>query len=170
MAEAPDYSDWLTKQQAAAAIGCSTKTVEKLAADNQIQQGYRKRPETGARVSVYHRGDVDRIREERQPGAEPFVLPEASERQTTALTVQRSNPDPPATASILVNALVALAGHSQNSENVRVAERVFLKLSEASEYAGLPKTYIRSLMQSGKIEALRTGGGWRIRRAALESL
>jgi hypothetical protein len=33
----PDYSTWLTKQQAADAIGASTKLIERLADEKQIQ-------------------------------------------------------------------------------------------------------------------------------------
>lgn len=38
MSTKPNYSDWLTKAQAAESIGVSTKTVEKMAEGKQIQQ------------------------------------------------------------------------------------------------------------------------------------
>src|ERR1700688_5103207 len=72
----PDYSHWLTKQQAAEAIGVSTKTIEKLAAEGQFEQAYWRRPQTGAKVSVFHPEEVERIRRERNPGAKPFMMPE----------------------------------------------------------------------------------------------
>jgi excisionase family DNA binding protein len=165
----PDYSHWLTKQQAADAIGCSTKTIEKLAGEKKIQQAYWKRPETGATVSMYHPDDVSRIRLARNPDAEPFVIPDegAPAAETTAVTAPASQFTP----DRLLSVLSAFADTSQNSKNgVRTAERLFLTLAEAADYSGLPQVHIRRLLKEGKIEALKTGSGWRIRRAALEKL
>ena len=83
--------------------------------------------------------------------------------RNTALTVQPAS---------LLNAFAAFAEHSQNSHNgrVRIPERLFLTLAEAAEYSGLPHAHLRRLMAEGKLEALRTGSGWRIRRTDLERL
>jgi ribosomal protein S27AE len=64
-----DYSTWLTKQQAAQAIGVSTKTIEKLARDGDISQRFRRNLRTGVRVAVYQPADVARI--PRRPGVRP---------------------------------------------------------------------------------------------------
>src|SRR6185369_10734030 len=91
-----DYSTWLTKQQAADAIGVSTKLVEQLAKEKKLQSAQWKRPENGAWVSVYHPDDVARERKERNPDAPAFVLPATDEQpedpdaQTNALAVRQS--------------------------------------------------------------------------------
>lgn len=163
-----DYSTWLTKQLAADAIGVSTKTIEQLAKDKKLQQAYWKRPETGATVSVYHPEDVERLRKERNPDAPPFVLPspaEAKPEASTALAVPSMDR--------FFQAIAAAAGTSQKSQNrseVRLAERLFLTIPEAAHFSGLPQAHLRRLMREGKLESLKTGSGWRIRRVNLEKL
>jgi excisionase family DNA binding protein len=165
----PDYSTWLTKQQAAEAIGVSTKTVEKLADAKQLQQAMLRRPGKPS-IAVYHPDDVARVRAERNPEAEPFVLPpEDSPSQNV------ENPSPTSRVPALAksqNALgsfAAIAEMFRPPDRVRLAERLFLTLDEASELSGLPKAYLRSLMAEGKI-GLKACGRWRIRRADLEKL
>jgi len=68
------HSEWLTKAQAAQAIGVSTKTVEQMALAGKLRLAKYRRPQTGARISVYHPEDVERQRAERNPGAGPYVL------------------------------------------------------------------------------------------------
>lgn len=172
-----DYSTWLTKQQVADAIGVSTKTVEKLADQKKLQQAYWRRPETGAKIVVYHPADVDRIRKERNPDAQPFVVPPvaaaaaAGAGQSTTADLARV----PA-GNVVERLFHALANSaesgSQNSQThqVRVAERLFLKIPEASAYSGLPQAHLRTLIGEGKLTALKTGAGWRIRRTDLEKL
>lgn len=165
-----DYSTWLTKQQAADAIGVSTKTVEQLAKDRKIQAARWKRPETGATIVVYHPGDVQRIREERNPDAEPFVLPAESlhfpsDSKAVAVSTPPQN---------FMDFLHAVA--SQNSEKrseVRLSERLFLSLEQAADYTGLGVGHLRRLIADGKLIPLK-GAGPRgaavIRRADLEKL
>ena len=80
-----DYSTWLTKLQAAEAIGCSTKTIEKLAAEGKIQRGTRKNIPTGALIAVYHPQDVRNERLVRNPAAEAFILPPAPSQNAEKL-------------------------------------------------------------------------------------
>jgi excisionase family DNA binding protein len=166
-----NYSTWLTKQQAADAIGVSTKTIEQLAQRKAIHQEYWKRPETGAKVSVYHPEDVERERKARNPDAEPFVLPEAGEdarsnAQGAAVAIRQPSIEQ------FMQAIAGAVSASQNSQNagVRTTERLFLTISDAADYSGLPQAHLRRLMKDGKLEGLKTGGGWRIRRADLERL
>jgi excisionase family DNA binding protein len=166
----PNYSHWPTKQQAAETIGISTKTLEKLAADKLIQQASWKRPETGANVRVYNPDDVNRIRLERNPEASPFVMPPESPAPKKAKTDTRSTALAiPHQADQFLRALASMSQNSQKSD-VRISERLFLKIPEASEYTGLPQSDIRRMMAEGKIEGRRTGAGWRIRRADLEKI
>ncbi len=169
------YSTWLTKAQAAEAIGVSTKFVEQLAKEKKLQAAKRKQPETGAWVSVYHPDDVERLRKERNPEAEAFTLPAVEpaagvasdpDGKPNAVAIRQQSP------TDFFKALAAAVGSSQNSQNlnVRVAERLFLTIPEAADYSGLPQAHLRRLMTEGKITALKTGSGWRIRRVDLEKL
>jgi excisionase family DNA binding protein len=54
--------------------------------------------------------------------------------------------------------------------DVRLAERLFLTIREAGRYSGLPQSHLRELIRSRKLKALKTGAGWRIRRADLEQI
>ncbi len=51
---------------------------------------------------------------------------------------------------------------------VPIERRLFLTLAEAAEYSGLPVAFLRRLMATGKLKALKTGSGWRVSRAELE--
>jgi len=51
-----------------------------------------------------------------------------------------------------------------------IDRRIFLSMSEAAEFSGLPVVFLRSLITSGKLKALKTGAGWRIARIELEKL
>jgi excisionase family DNA binding protein len=168
----PDYSTWPTKQEAANAIGVSTKTVEKFADDGKLQQFEWKRPEGGPRIMVYHPRDVERLRKARNPNAPPFILPadEKTTETSRAIAVRPSVPEP------FLQALAAAvqSGASQNSEKrVRLAEQLYLTIEEAAEYAGLGVTFLRRQIADGKLNPLR-GAGPRgadvLRRTDLEAL
>jgi excisionase family DNA binding protein len=53
---------------------------------------------------------------------------------------------------------------------VPIDRRLFLTLAESAEFSGLPVAFLRRLMASGKIKAIKTGSGWRVSRAELEKM
>jgi hypothetical protein len=79
-----DLTTWLTKPEAAAAIGVSPKMIEKYAAAGKLHHGRRTQNGRPALVD-YHAGDVERLRQERQPQPKPFVVPRL--RHTTPATI-----------------------------------------------------------------------------------
>jgi hypothetical protein len=170
-----DYSTWLTKQQAADAIGCSTKTIEQFAKERKIQQASWKRPETGARLSVYHPGDVERVRKERNPDAPPFVLPPERDSQNSqsagkALTTTRQNDSQNSQNPVAILANVFERISSQNSEN-RWPPPLYLTTDEAVRYSGLSAAYLQRLVAEGKLKRISEGlRGHRYRRADLDTL
>jgi excisionase family DNA binding protein len=167
---ATDYSHWLTKVQAAEAIGVSTKTIEKLSDRGEIQGRDWKRPGRVA-VKVYHPNDVERVRKERNPDSEPFVIPPANVSPTASQTSENTLVKPAAgRPQSPLDALAALAGMMRPPDRVRVSERLFLTVDEAVEYSGLPQSHLRQLLKSGRLAGMKTGAGWRIRRADLEKL
>lgn len=183
----PDYSTWLTKQQAADAIGVSTKTIEQWAIEGKLQRAVWRLQGRGAQKAVYHPDDVARIASERRGTPSAFVLPvgvtspvngnghptgitpltpltgspsgEDILRLVFAAALQRLTVDPPDT--------------SQSSQN-----RLFLTLAEAVALSGLSAWTLRQAMIDGKLPCTReprshwtaADRGWRIRRKDLEAL
>jgi excisionase family DNA binding protein len=67
-------------------------------------------------------------------------------------------------------ALVAFLQSKTAGSLVQVERRLFLTMAECVEYSGLPAAFLRRLITSGKLKALKTGAGWRISRVELEKL
>lgn len=184
------YTDWLTKEEAAAALQVSTKTVEKFAAEGRLHSAMTKSPETGATRVKYHPRDVDKLRKERLPDAKPFVLPKdrdgAGELPATRATLGSRIPindaynQAIATAGLversltktLTESISQAAGHifAAQADTVPLHRRLYLTRAEAAEYSGLPQSEIVKRIESRELPAIRTGRGWRIRRRDLEEL
>ena len=157
----PDYTGWLTKQQAADAIGVSTKTIEKFAQERKIEQARWQRPTGGPLVAVYQPDDVGRLATERRGEHVPFVMPAIG---TGAIALATRPPDPGAAGlGALLGALQATA------EKFQKPSALFLTLPEAAAFTGLSQAYLRRLLEAGTLTAIRDRG-WRIRRRDLEAL
>jgi excisionase family DNA binding protein len=175
MAKTPDYSTWITKQQAADSLDVSTKQIERWANDKQLQSAKWKRPEGGPTIAVYHPADVERMARDRNPDAEPFVLPAAAERKPTngahAIAVRQ-----PSAEQVLEAFRAAVSGASQTSQTyggVRLTERLYLTIGEAAEYTGLGVGYLRRQVAEQKLELVKGAGPRRadvLRRRDLEKL
>jgi excisionase family DNA binding protein len=170
-------SDWLTKQQAADAIGVSTKAIERFAHARKLEQASRPQAR-GPNVAVYNPDDVARLASERHPAPTPWVLPADADPRprrngtTPAEGLVPSSP-PPLTTTLEGDPLrafavaVVAAVMSQTSET-RPAP-LFVTLDEAARVSGLSRGYIRRLIRDQKLPAVRCRG-WRIRRRDLERL
>lgn len=164
----PDLSAWWNKETTAAALNVSTKTVERLAAAAKLESRMYKRPEGGAVIKVYHPAEVERLRKKLQPDAKPFVVP----AETSALVRTPGPPAPAGPAAGWERALavqIAKAGQlfleaEHHPPELPVTEVLFLTLAQAAKLSGLPRSLIREM------KGVRTGRGWRIRRADLEAL
>lgn len=178
----PDYSTWLTKQQAADAIGVSTKTVEQLSKDRKLEQAPWRPEGRGAALAVYNPDDVARIAAARQPGRPAFVLPAVATppngngRHTppgTALAPARPGAAGPEAAVAFLQAMLTgiLSQSSATSQSSQKSAALFLTITEAAAYANLPAADIRRAIEAKELPARQTGrGGWRIRRRDLEQL
>jgi hypothetical protein len=174
----PDYATWLTKQRAADAIGCSTKTVEKLAQDGKLQQARWRRPTGGAAVAVFHPADVARVAQERRPGLPAFVLPatrDANGNGAGAIAL----PTAPAASDELHRAVVALVSEfaaafhavaSEKSLTSQKSENDFLTIKEAAAIKRLSTFTVRRLAAEKHLKLERDRGRLVIRRRDLEAL
>jgi hypothetical protein len=176
----PEYATWPTKQQAANTIGVSTKTIEKLAADRQIEQALYRPQNRGAAKAVYNPDDVARIASARRPAPAPFVLPAGPTSPgngnghhtgispISPLTGQPSGEE--ILKLVFAAALRSLTGeHAENREKSQNSEKLFLTIPEAADVSGFSQAYLRRKCQEGWTGAIKDGA-WKIRRKDLEAL
>jgi hypothetical protein len=175
---APDYSTWLTTQHAAQALGVSVKSLQSFAKAGKLQTARYQRPDR-IYETRYHPDDVERLRKERNPEAEPFVLP-AVEKPTRALirTAQANGRlDEVDNYIRFLEALKGAVSHGQR-DTVRSQDKIFLTMPEAVKLSGLPDAVLRRMIHdfrdcvvgAKRLGAIMTGQGWRIRRKDLEAL
>jgi excisionase family DNA binding protein len=173
-----DYATWCTKQQAADAIGVTTKTVEQLAKDRRLEQGFWRRPTGGPLLAVYNPDDVARIAQERHQAPAPFVLPAVPASTGNGNGRRHANaPDqvlalaPPAVAGddLVRQFLHGLLNAATTAPASESSQKLFLSIDEAAAVSGLSRACLRRLIRDEKLAAVRDRG-WRIRRRDLEQL
>jgi len=177
-----DLSDWLLAMEAAMRIGCSTRTIERLAAAKKLEA--RLRPTAGSPpVAVYNPEDVARIAVERQPAPPPFVLgavpagngnghrpgvPTGNEQLPSRNGLLRGSADP-------IRQLAALVLHTlQSPPSPPVAETVaetrYVTLKEAAAILGVTEACARRAIKAKRLATLRDWNGLHVRRTDLEAL
>jgi len=175
-----DYATWLTKEQAAKAIGVTPKSIERFADAGDIQSTRWQPGGRGPRRVVYHPDDVAKLAAERKPGPLlPFLVPgptippsngnrHGSQPQTDALAL---SPQPSVLLSSgedLFKALVTAAARVM-SQTSQTSERPVLTLDEAVAAFGWSRTYLLRKIHTGTLKAEKDRG-WKIRRKDLEAL
>jgi excisionase family DNA binding protein len=163
---------WLSKQDAAHRVGVSTKTIEQLATKKKIHRKLQPRPGKPPMV-MYREDDVEELQRERQAHVVKFApLPNPNETQLIPVEMLQAAADAQSGArSMQELGKFILEGLLDNRKpNVRIPERIFLTRAEAAEYTGLPPIYIERAVKMGKLDVMKTGRGWRIRRTDLEKL
>ncbi len=171
----PDYSTWLTKEQAAAAIGRSTKAIERATRAGKLEQRFR--PQAGSPdVAVYFPDDVAKLAQERHTkGAKEFLVPGPvgpangnGHHGAAALAIV---PAVGGSGEELLRALVTAAVHlmSQTSQTVSETSALFLTLPQAAAVSGLSRACLRRKIAEGTLKAEKDRG-WKIRRKDLEQL
>jgi len=168
-----DLSTWLTKQQAADAIGVSTKTIEQFAKDGRIQQAVYRPQNRGAAKAVYHPDDVARIARERRQEPRAFVLPagvtppvngNGHGRHLPAVSIDTPSP----TGEDVLRLVFAAALQRLTAEQPVTSEN-----SEKSDWMTVaavahawqwPRADVRRLIEAGKLgEQFTIGTGRRVR-------
>jgi excisionase family DNA binding protein len=178
-----DYATWFTKQQAADAIGVTTKTVEQLAKDRRLEQGFWRRPTGGPLLAVYNPDDVSRIALERHQAPAPFVLPAMPastgngngrrhvDAPNQALTVPSSAAAGDDLVAQFLHGLRSALTPPPASES---SEKLFLTVDQAAELLNWTPRDLRRAIRTGEISARnkerRDWRTWRIRRRDLEQL
>lgn len=160
---------WLTKEQAAAILGVSERTVMRMADSKQIQQGSRARV-GGSPLAVYHPGDVERIRSKRAEvnvNVESFVLPADSDaakgREVAVAPPLRYD------AAMTPAAFAETLGIAISERKPSAGEKVRVTMAEAVQL-GFTRDGLRGLMTAGKLENVGTAHRFRFRRRDLDAL
>lgn len=169
-----DLSDWLTLGDAAARIGCSTRTVERLARAKKLE-GCRRRQTNGHDVVVYDPSDIDRVASARQPTpSAPFVVPHPAAGNGAGRANLAAALPVPALAAVvseLVSALKLVAAPGPTPPTLPgVSEKLCVTIREASVIAGLSQAYLRQRIEDKQLPVIRDGRRVRIRRRDLEQL
>jgi len=139
-------ADWLTVVDAADRIGCSKRTIERLASAKKLEQ--RLRPQAGSpAVAVYNPDDVARLASERRPAPAPFVLPAVgtgangngkghghSLKETPASFLQTLPAGDDPIRQLFAAALRAVLSPPSPPVAEKVAETLFLTITEAAMY------------------------------------
>jgi len=179
----PDLSTWLPIADAAARIGCSTRTVERLAAAKKLEARLRRQDGTPP-VMVLSPESVAEVAATRRREAAPFVLPsipagngnghgrpvEHIESTLVPSGIQR-RPADDLFRQFVTLAIQALQSPPSPPVAEKVAEsRLFLTIPEAAAVSGLSRAYLRRKCQEGWAGAFKDGSTWKLRKVDLETL
>jgi hypothetical protein len=159
-----DLSTWLSIADAAARIGCSTRTVERLAAAKKLESRLRRQDGTPP-VAVYNPEDVDRMAAARRPTPPPFVLdavPAGNGNGHGAAALSRVSD-----AGIkiipgddLIRGLALLLSKAIQSPpsppvSEKLAESAWIDVPTAAAILGRSQAYVRRQIKDGRLHAER---------------
>ena len=180
----PDLATWLTKQQAADALGVSTKTIESLAKDGKLQQARWRRPEGGPALAVFHPAEVHQMAQARRgTGGTAYVVPDpavapanGNGHAVEALTI--TVPPAPADLDPMVVWATAwltawTARTSQTSATSQTSQKsptIYLTLRAAAAFTGLRPKFLKRMIDQGTLSAIQDGRVWKVRKKDLEAL
>jgi excisionase family DNA binding protein len=175
---APDYDAWLTKPEAAARTGRTTKTIQRWAADGKLTPVRWQRLGRGPILNVYNPVQVDEVAAGTRLEPPAFVLAGVSDvpvngnghqpvaEPSAALTIPEADVS---TSEAFLPIVVAIARRVM-SEMSRTSETLFVTIPEAAVVSGLSRTYLKRQLEAGTLKGIRDGRRWRIRRTDLEAL
>lgn len=186
-----DFSTWLTKQQAADAIGVTTKSVERFVQAGQIQQARWQREGRGPLLAVYQPEDVARIASERRGGPLPAFLvpgsgPAANENAHPPVNALTISPSASPFGNFEEARRAFVAGLSDFAGLLKTVSQTsethvgnpFLTLAEAAAAKRVSERLLLRWIRTGKLAHEReprsqwtaADRGWRVRRRDLEQL
>lgn len=163
-ATALDLSAWLTKAEAAHALGSSEKHIERLAKKGAVQQLFRKAPGQ-ARISIFHPGDIERVLAAQTPAFRTAYAGLSGNPEKALVPLDRIDNRSPDVWSSLASTLAGLSEFAQKL-NAQHAKPSYVSIEDALRITGLSAATIRRLAREGRIMRLSR----KYRRADLEGL
>jgi hypothetical protein len=165
-----DLSQWLTRAEAAALLGVSEKTVERMEAKREITRADRRRfgkkPEP-----VYNPEELRLILDTAvvRPATAP---PEVIGASTSVMAARPTRDDRGSSLATVLTTSIEQLVKALSPDRVSLRDKVFLTLEEARAFSGLPLAPLMAAVKDGTVRAIRNGerGQWRISRRSLEEM
>lgn len=160
-----------TKQEAAAFLGVSIRSIESYASQGKLSVSYARGPR--GQVAKFNDAELERLKTELEEPIypkRPTVQPGSSEIPTT-----RPNGANTSLAHVDTFALLERLGTiiqaQKETEYVRVklSEKLTLDLSEAAELSGLSEWRLRNDVKTGKLRSITGGKGYQVKRSDLDT-
>jgi hypothetical protein len=172
------YHDWPTKSEAAQALGCSVRQVERMIEAGAIITGFRPVPHRRA-ACVCNPDDITRVAGERRAAAQPQSVVRDDKgmmRTLPEVDIAAVSGSISGLSRVVMRELLGLASDgaratvaASNPQAVPLSQKAYLTLDQAIEYSGLPKAELNRRMKMGLLETVRAGR-WYIRRKSLDTL
>jgi excisionase family DNA binding protein len=147
----------MDKETAAAALGISVRSLQRLAEKKKISVIY-KRGKSGKQESIYNADEIENFRQQRDVES---VKPNAA--ATTGDTALARN-DATQFLDFLKTALIP----KPLSVSVEIADKPLLKLDEAAALTGLSRDILRKAIDTKKLKGKIIGRAYRIKRIDLD--
>lgn len=164
---------WPTKQEVAADLGVTLRSVERFTKAGKLTQRFRQNPGS-ADISIYDPEDVAKLKAERtRPEPPPRVLPPPNGHGAyVAGTGTLAVPHDVQHTATMLSLFEAFLGKAVSATSGTVSgPALFLTVDEAAAYSGLPVRELRHAIKTGELPARMTARqGWRIRRTDLDAL
>jgi excisionase family DNA binding protein len=158
----------MNKEQAAAHIGVSVRTLQRLTGAGKIPVTY-ERGHKGDEAR-YSQSDLDAYLQSQKPAA--LQRPDAggspngvTDGATQAMSLVATHGAASGTAA----SAALIEAFAQMSAPVRVSEKFTLSLVEAAQLSGLSRGHLRLAIEAKKLKARIIGRGWRVKRDDLEA-
>jgi hypothetical protein len=153
-------AEWISKEDAAAILKTSTRSVERMAAAGKLETAKRQRPGKSPET-LYRTNDVMRL----TPQA--YEMPPAESAVATTPTAATTAPPAPPTDAIPLLAALLATMQENPRRSAPDTPRLWIGIEEASAISGLSRGFLRRLCTAGLIEAVRDQRRWKINRAKL---
>jgi excisionase family DNA binding protein len=155
----------MNKEQAAAYIGVSVRTLQRLTGKGKIPVTYERGPKGDE--ARYSQVDLDQYQQSQRPAAlmrpDSGATSDMTDGATQAMTI-----DAPRGAAVMASESFMHA-MAQMAAPVRVSEKFLLSLVEAAQLSGLSRGHLREAITEKKLKARIIGRGWKVKRDDLEA-
>jgi excisionase family DNA binding protein len=153
----------MKKEEAAAFIGASVRTLQRLTKDGKVAVRYQRGPKGDE--AHYEEIDLQQYLESNKPIS--LIRPGSSPATAAPLVVTGGATDG-ATGDVTKRMLAAFEAMARTPIS-DLSAKMMLSRGEAARLSGLPLSMIKEAVASGKLKAMRTGAGWRVKREHVEA-
>jgi excisionase family DNA binding protein len=149
----------LTKDEACQRLNCKPRTLELYTQQGKLSVHYGKGQR--GKIALYDENEVEALAREIEQGN--------AYAQRPALALEKvANPaNQIASIEPMIKLVEMLA--KPRTDIAEFNLKLTLSLDEACQLSGLPRSMLRRAIDEKKLKAIRTGRGFRVRRADLES-